>query len=289
MLVTAYSLYHVKFLLFDTFRPDHLAYPLILLQVYLAMTGRFWPLWVVTLISCQIREFNALPLVAFSMASVWAVRECEQRARKRAVYQQALISAVGLVFALVLPRLLIPVAEDFQFVSFTRDGLLRAALAPFILARDANFIYSVVAYALPVLMLASPRQLGLGLSAALPWNRTFLGIYGAVGSDPELPRRHGLLPISSYLLPLMALALAKLADRCTLSETLVMLAAVIIFNRIWLPFPNTELDQYLDFYGASGTRFNLTSVLRIGELTIFLAVGFLMRRVAGSRGGTSAA
>ena len=74
MLVTAFSLYHVKFLLFDTFRPDHLAYPLILLQIYLAMTGRFWPLWVVTLISCQIREFNALPLVAFSTASVWAVR-----------------------------------------------------------------------------------------------------------------------------------------------------------------------------------------------------------------------
>ena len=97
MLVTAFSLYHVKFLLFDTFRPDHLAYPLILLQIYLAMTGRFWPLWVVTLISCQIREFNALPLVAFSTASVWAVaRRLKQHDRRRAVYQHALISAVGL-------------------------------------------------------------------------------------------------------------------------------------------------------------------------------------------------
>ena len=70
MLVTAFSLYQVKFLLFDTFRPDHLAYPLILLQVYLAMTGRFWPLWVVTLIGCQVREFNAIPLAAYVAASL---------------------------------------------------------------------------------------------------------------------------------------------------------------------------------------------------------------------------
>ena len=199
------------------------------------------------------------------------------------VYQHALISAAGLVFALVLPRLLIPVAEDFQFVSFTRDGLLRVALAPFILARDANFIYSLVAYALPVLMLASPRQLGLGLSEALPWNRMFLGIYGALVLILSFLGGTDFYRFSSYLLPLMALTLAKLADRYTLSQTLVVLAAVVIFNRIWLPFPNTDLDQYLDFYGASGTRFNLTSVLRIGELTVFLAVGFLMRRVAGPR------
>ena len=76
----------------------------------------------------------------------------------------------------MLPRLLIPVAEDFQFVSFSGTDCSGSALAPFILARDANFIYSLVAYALPVLMLASPRQLGLGLSEVLPWNRMFLGI-----------------------------------------------------------------------------------------------------------------
>ena len=72
----------------------------------------------------------------------------------------------------MLPRLLIPVAEDFQFVSFTRDGLLRAVLAPLILARDANFIYSLLAYALPVLMLASPRQLRLVLSESRRWDRS---------------------------------------------------------------------------------------------------------------------
>ena len=36
MLVTALSLFNIKFLLFDIYRPDHLAYALILLQTYFA-------------------------------------------------------------------------------------------------------------------------------------------------------------------------------------------------------------------------------------------------------------
>jgi len=36
MLVTAFSLFNVKFLVFDIYRPDHLAYALILLQTYFA-------------------------------------------------------------------------------------------------------------------------------------------------------------------------------------------------------------------------------------------------------------
>ncbi|MFH1185214.1 MAG: hypothetical protein V1755_09290 [Chloroflexota bacterium] len=39
-LITGFSLFHVKFLLFDTFRPDRLAYPPILLQAYFALTGK---------------------------------------------------------------------------------------------------------------------------------------------------------------------------------------------------------------------------------------------------------
>ena len=63
---------------------------------------------------------------------------------RRTAIWRSLISLVGLAVALLVPRLLIPIAEDFQFVSFTRDGLLRVALAPLILARDANYIYSIV-------------------------------------------------------------------------------------------------------------------------------------------------
>ena len=74
MLVTAFSLFNVKFLLFDIYRPDHLAYALILLQTYFAFEKKFLPLLVTTIIASQIREFNIIPLVAYLIAN-WQSEE----------------------------------------------------------------------------------------------------------------------------------------------------------------------------------------------------------------------
>jgi hypothetical protein len=288
MLATAFSLYQVKFLMFDAFRPDHLAYPLILLQVYLALTGRFWPLWIVTIIGCQVREFAAIPLVAWAAASLWDARQSGNQFARSIALRQAVISALGLALALLVPRLLIPIAEDFQFASLTRDGLLRAVLAPLIPIRDVNFIYSLVAYSLPILMLASPRQLLVVAAESRRWDRLFLGTYCVLVLVFSFLGGTDFYRFSSYLLPVMALALAKLTNRSTPAQVMVMLAAVFVFNRIWLPFPQTDLDHYLDFYGASGTHFTLATALRVVELAVLLAVGLLMRTSGSSTGGVTA-
>ncbi|MFN2119977.1 MAG: hypothetical protein ACK2T0_06265, partial [Anaerolineales bacterium] len=68
----------------------------------------------------------------------------------------------------------------------------------------------------------------------------------------------------------------------------VMLAGVFIFNRLWLPFPMSDLGSYLDFYGGSGTRFDWASVLRIVELLAFIGVGILARRASRSAGPRTA-
>ena len=54
MAVTALSLYNVKFLLFDIYRPDHLAYALILVQTYFAFEKKFLLLLITTIIASQI-------------------------------------------------------------------------------------------------------------------------------------------------------------------------------------------------------------------------------------------
>ena len=275
MLAAAFSLYQVKFLLFDEFRPDHLAYPLILLQVYLALTGRFWPLLIATVIGCQIREFNAIPLVAWVAGSWWTARASASRADGHAVAMKALISGLALAAALILPRLLIPVAEDFQFASLTPDGLLRALLAPFILARDANYLYSLMAYVLPVMMLASPREALSTLGKGDPTRRAFLLAYGAFVLAFSFLGGTDFYRFSTYLLPLMTLTLAGLAPRRAHGETVLMLVAVLAFNRIWLPFPNEDVGSYLDFYGGSGSRFNLASLLRVVELLALMILGVL--------------
>ena len=168
LLVTAFSLFNVKFLLFDVYRPDHLAYALILLQTYFALERRFWPLLLSTMLACQVREFNVVPLLAYLFALSRTQPEASAVPKRPAVLSEALISAVGLVAALGLPRLLIPVAEDYQFASLTRDGLLRILLAPFVLSRDANFVYSVIAYLLPSLMIAGVTEAASALGSVSP-------------------------------------------------------------------------------------------------------------------------
>ena len=286
LLVTAFSLYNVKFLLFDNFRPDHLAYPLILIQAYFALTGRFVPLLISTIIGCQIREFNAIPLVAYVYASIRSLPGGSIPQARRRITAETLISTIGLGLALALPRALIPTVEDFQFAGFTRDGMLRALLSPFILARDANFIYSVAAYALPVLMLASPRELLTAIAGNRSPDRLFLGAYTALVLVLSFFGGTDFYRFSAYLLVPQVVIVALIADNRSGLHLGVVLAAVFLFNRIWLPFPMSDVNTYLDFYGAFGTRFNWASVLRFAECAAFIVLGLLSRRVltpAGSR------
>ena len=64
MVVVAFSMYNMKFLLFDVYRADTLAYAIILLCTWLALKRRFIPLLFVTILGLQVREFVAVPLLA---------------------------------------------------------------------------------------------------------------------------------------------------------------------------------------------------------------------------------
>jgi hypothetical protein len=289
MLVAAFSLFQVKFLLFDPYRPDHLAYPLILLQTYLALTGRFGPLLISTMIGCQIREFNAIPLVAYLYSGLRMADAAPSESRRRQT-SETIIGIAGLAVALLVPRMLIPVAEDFQFVSLTRDGITRAVLAPFVLARDLNFAYTILAYGLPLLMLASPREWfgqWLGLRAQ---DRRYLGAYTVLVLIFSFLGGTDFFRFATYLLVPQSILLAGLAARATWLHLGLIVAAVFAFNRIWLQVPTHDQDAYLDFYTGYGTRFNSASLMRIAECAALVAVGYLMRRLPqqGSRRDASA-
>lgn len=289
MLVAAFSLFQVKFLLFDPYRPDHLAYPLILLQTYFALTGRFTPLLISTMIGCQIREFNAIPLLAYLYADLRVAEAVSTESRRRQT-SDMVIGIAGLAVALLVPRMLIPVVEDFQFVSLTRDGIMRAVLAPFVLARDANFIYTTLAYGLPLLMLASPREwIGqwLGLQAQ---DRMYLGAYTVIVLIFSFLGGTDFFRFATYLLVPQSVILAGLAARRTWLHLGLIVAAVFAFNRIWLQIPTYDQDAYLDFYSGYGSRFNSASLMRIAECAALIAAGYLMRKLLqqGSRRDASA-
>ena len=277
VLVTAFSLFNVKFLLFDVYRPDHLAYALILLQTYFALERRFWPLLVSTMLACQVREFNTIPLLAYLFALSKTQPDASGVRRSRAVLSESLISTVGLVAALGLPRLLIPVGEDYQFASLTRDGLLRVLLAPFVLPRDANFLYSVVAYLLPSLMIAGVAEAASAVGSVSADTRRYFLVYGILVLTLSFLGGTDFYRFSSYLFVPQVIFVALVAKKSPVWIVGIMLAGVFLFNRLWLPFPMSDVGQYLDFYGGFGTRFGWPSALRIVECVALIGVGLLSR------------
>jgi hypothetical protein len=278
MFAVAFSLFNVKFLMFDPFRPDHLAYPLILLQAYFALSGRFAPLVVATMIGSQIREFNVVPLVAYLYASLRGAGASSTSAERRRAIIELAVSMGALSAALLLPRVLIPIVEDFQFASLSRDGVLRPLLAPFILARDANFIYSMVAYMLPVLALAGPREISRAAGSVARRDRAFFGTYIVLVVALSFLGGVDFFRFSTYLLLPQIVLVGLLAEKAPAARLGIMLASVFAFNRVWLPFPMSDRGAYLDFYGGYGTRFNAASVWRITELVVLIGIGMLSRR-----------
>ena len=271
LLVTGFSLFHVKFLLFDVYRPDHLTYAFILLGTYFAFKRKFIPLLIVTLIGSQTREFAIIPLIAY----LFSFARTEER---RSFLAQAWISVLTLVLALGLPRLLIPVTEDFQFVSLTTDGLLRGLLAPLILARDINFLYTLIAYLLPMLMIASLPQIKLAYFSLPAEIRKFLFFYTVIvlflsffgGTD--FPR------FATYLFVPQIILLGLLVDKTNHFLIVIMLIAVFVFNLLWLSVPLTSVEAYRDFYGGYDVRLSASTLWRIVEMVCFILLGWLVRK-----------
>lgn len=275
MAVTALSLFNVKFLLFDIYRPDHLAYALILLQTYLAFNRKFLPLLLTTLIASQIREFNIIPMVAYLFMSF--------RTTERGLFiKQAAISTICLVPAILLPRLLIPVTENYQLVGLSGDALLTTVILPFIPSVDVNFIFSIFAYLLPLLFLADLKTIKAAF-ASLPENQRgyvltytvlvlLLSFFG--GTDFNRFATFLFLP-QIILIGLITPAISSL-------QISLMLAVTFIFNRLWMHIPDWDVEKYRDFYGGFSLRLNMSTLNRIMELAAFWVLGFGVRKWQGT-------
>ncbi|MDD5678986.1 MAG: hypothetical protein PHW60_13515 [Kiritimatiellae bacterium] len=280
LLVTAFSLCNVKFLLFDVYRPDHMAYAFVILGFYFGLTSRFYRLLITSAIGVQFREFAVLPLIAF-MAALAAGGQWQTWRR------YVLPVILCLLVAVALPRLLIPVTGSIQDASSLR-AVFRI---PFDFKRDLNLAYSVIAYFLPTLMLLDTQRFRL-IRAQLPGEiKRFVLIYALLvillslygGSD--LPR------FATYLFVVQALLIGLLCRMASGAEIGTMLIAAFIFNRMWMPLPGGtdqagigavwNMDNYLDFWVGYASRVNWSTFARCAELIIFIAISVLMRRMNG--------
>jgi hypothetical protein len=271
MFVTAFSLFNVKFLLFDIYRPDHLAYALILLQTYFAFEKKFLPLLITTIIASQIREFNIIPLVAYLFAT-W--RADERPANIRRIF----FSALFVLPAIILPRVLIHVTENYQIVGLSPNGILTALFLPLMPAIDINFLFSLLAYFLPLLFIADLKTIRATLAGLPNDQRRYLYAYTLLVLILSFFGGTDFFRFATFLFLPQILLIGLIAPQKSNLQIGAMLAVTFIFNLIWLPFPIWDKNQYLDFYGAFALRLNWATLYRILEGLAFIFLGVLLRK-----------
>jgi len=271
MLVTAFSLFNVKFLVFDIYRPDHLAYALILLQTYFAFKKKFLPLLITTVIASQIREFNIIPLVAYLAAS-WHTEE------RPTNIKHIIGSAFFLLPAIILPRLLIPVTENYQIVGLSLDSIITTLVLSLAPSVGINFIFSILAYLLPLLFIANAKTIKATLSTLPDDQRRYLYAYTILVLILSFFGGTDFYRFATFLFLPQIILIALIVPQKSKLQIGAMLAAVFIFNRIWLPFPIWDKGQYLDFYGGFALRLNWWTLCRILECLAFILLGFLLRK-----------
>jgi len=271
LVVTAFTLMNIKFLLFDVYRPDHLAYFFVIVAMYFALTKKFYALLITVMIGVQFREFVIAPLIAFMLNVII-------EKNKKEFIRYILPTAIGLLISIVIPRILIPVVETRQYLntdSILNINFYKHAFNP---KRLFNFTYSIIAYFLPVLMLITKSRLsiitdkykGEKLRILLCYSAVILILMCIGGTD--------LTRFVTYFFIIQVLLIAAISDQLHWPEILFMLTAIFIFNRIWLHIPMMTAPGKLDFYPGYSNKINISTLERIAEISLFIFLSMLIRR-----------
>jgi hypothetical protein len=266
MLSVAFSLYNIKYPLFDVYRPDILVYPIILISTWLAFKDYFFPLLLTTMIGLQFREFAIVPLLAYLATKL-------QREGSKTSIRNVTISMIGLFIAVGIPRLLIPVVEHAEAVQLSPQGIAQAIHLISIWPRNINIVYIVLAYFLPFLILFRRSQIRAVLGEIPLEQVSYLAYYSGIvllliivgGTDLERFATYFFLPL--------AVLTGLLAKNQSFIRILLILTLQIIFNRIWLPFPVWDFDLMVNFYSGWSNVINTASLWRFAELIALAVIG----------------
>jgi hypothetical protein len=278
VLWTGLAYANAKFLLFDVYRPETLAFPLMILAILALASGR--TLWCIALsaIGLQVREFLAIPLLLAAHFEAWPrYGPTPDRPARPA---RALLVLAALLAAVAIPRALLPVTHSFQALDFMHEPRAWRGLfgIPLLFRRDLNLVYCLLSYLLPMLILATPSRLADVRARAGRLAGLLIG-YTALTLALTLYGGTDLFRFVAFLFVPQAFVLGLFAERASLAEKAYTAIALLLFNRILLPVPNADLGAMLDFYGGWSDRVNAATLARALEAGAFIVGAFVLRRV----------
>jgi hypothetical protein len=268
--VAALALFHVRFLLFDIYRPDHLAFPLLAFAMLSVWHRQWWLCGLLCAVGLLTREFLLVPL------AVGVVQLAREAWAKRTPYAHAALWIAWLVVcgvaAFALPRLWIVAARSSQYFDLVTPQEMLTNWG-----RNLNIAYILYSYLLPMLLLLTiprvrwvwGRLQGYGVMLAMYCVGVMLLTF-AGGTD--------IFRFVPYLFVLQTVVIACLADdQLHPLEVLYLLVVVLVFNRVLQMIPQQNLAMYHDFYGGWNDKFPVNSVLRTVEATVYIIGASVLR------------
>jgi hypothetical protein len=263
VLFVAFSLYNIKYPLFDVYRPDILAYPIILMCMWFVFKDEFVPLLLTTILGLQFREFVIVPLLAYLAVKL-------QYEGIKASIGKLAISSIGLLMAVGLPRWLISVEGHIEAVELSLEGISQSIALISMWARDINVIYVILAYSLPLLLLSFRSPIRTTLTELSREQIHYLAYYSGLVLLLLFIGGTDLYRFAAYFFIPLAVLTGLLATNQSWMVILPVLLIQIIFNRIWLS--NSAL---ISFYGGWYDVINNASLWRFAELIVLAVFGNL--------------
>jgi hypothetical protein len=281
MIILGLSWQHIKFPIFSYLLVDVAAYPLIIIAFWALVTKRFWLCLFVSGIGLLFKEFLAIPwlLLVLHLASTYW--------RSKSRHDLILLAvSVGVGLAMILtPRMYIPIVKTFQFLDpmnniKTLKVVFSAPLDP---GRIFNVIFATAGYWLPTfLLLSRPRFNALRADLARHKLLPTIWIYLFLVTLLTLYGGHNIYIFVSYSVAIQAVVLVLIVRHgVSVAEAIFVIAIMVVYNKsmLHIPSPSNGLGDYLDFYGGYASRVNINTVKRLLELTTYVAIAVLTRRV----------
>lgn len=275
MLIVGVSTFNARFYVFDPFRPDPLAFPLLLLGLIGLIRrrgNRWWDavIFGTAVVGAGIREFTVIPAILL------AVRLLADGIRTRRAADLAELVLVVLVIglALIVPRSLVQVVRYDSYLDRI-DGGFAGALTDW--RRDLNIIFALLITLLPVFTVLTPTRLRR-LWAALGPLRLEMAVYAVIVIGLTLIGGSDLPRFTAYLIGLVIIALAVwIEDGLPHAEILYALAATAIFQRTLSPVPMESVEAYQDWHITFYQTINAHTLARMAEWLLWVLGGIGLR------------
>ena len=264
-LVTAFSAINVKFLLFDPFRPDLFAYFIVLIAVYLAFKKKVLWLMIVSAIGVQFREYAIVPLIAYfinlTLNKEWYVLK---------VY--ILPFMFTLIISVLLPRVLIPVTESYQYVKSLGD-LLAIPLDGW---RNFNWLYTILIYFLPTFILLTRDRFKEIKKKILPEDFTFIMIYTLLIALLSMYGGTDLARFTTFLFIPQIIFVGYLTAFALKIELVYLVVTVFLFNKIHTEIPIGDVN----WYGGYSNIVTHGTYMHLLWMTIIIIGAIVLRKVS---------